>query len=86
MAFKMSQEFLTDFLDITETKIPYVYIYICTLKILLSLSEFDGLWKHQNNPACTKTKSVSLQNVEVGHNVIWKKMCLAQSSPFSSSV
>ena len=28
-----------------------------------------GLWKHQNNPAYTKTKSASLQNVEVGHYV-----------------
>jgi len=27
------------------------------------MSEFDGLWKHQNNPACTKSVS-SLQNVE----------------------
>ena len=29
------------------------------------MSVFYGLWKHQNNPACTK--SVSLHNVEVGH-------------------
>jgi len=29
------------------------------------MSEFDGLWRHQNNPVCTK--SVSLQNAEVGH-------------------
>ena len=29
------------------------------------MSEFGGLGKHQNNPVCTK--SVSLQNVEVGH-------------------
>ena len=30
-----------------------------------------GLWKHQNSPAYTKSKnkSVSLQNVEVGHYV-----------------
>ena len=27
------------------------------------MSEFDGLWKHQTNPACTKSVS-SLQNVE----------------------
>ena len=27
--------------------------------------EFDGLQKHQINPACTE--SVSLHNVEVGH-------------------
>jgi len=27
--------------------------------------EFAGLWKHQDNPACTKiSKSVSLQNVK----------------------
>ena len=26
-----------------------------TIKILWSMSEFDGLWKHQNNPACTKS-------------------------------
>ena len=29
------------------------------------MSEFGGLWKQQNNPACTE--SVSLHNVEVGH-------------------
>ena len=29
------------------------------------MSEFGGLWKQQNNPACTK--SVSLHNAEVGH-------------------
>ena len=38
---------------------------IRTLKILQSVSEFDGLSKQQNNPAYTK--SVSLHNVEVGH-------------------
>ena len=37
----------------------------CTLKFLLSILEFSEIWKHQNNPACTK--SVNLQNVEVGH-------------------
>ena len=30
-----------------------------------SMSEFGGLWKQQNNPACTK--SVSLHHAEVGH-------------------
>ena len=30
------------------------------------MSEVSGLWKHQNNPACTK--SVSLHNAEVGHH------------------
>ena len=30
------------------------------------MSEFAGLWKHQNNPACSK-KCQSLQSVEVGH-------------------
>ena len=38
-----------------------------TLKILWSMSEFGGLQKHPNNPACTQ--SVSLQNVEVGHYI-----------------
>ena len=28
------------------------------------MSEFGGFWKHQNNPACTK--SVSCHHVEVG--------------------
>ena len=28
--------------------------HICTLKIMQSMSEFSGLWKQQNNPACTK--------------------------------
>ena len=36
---------------------------ICMLKILLLMSEFSGLQKNQNNPACTK--NVSLHNVEV---------------------
>ena len=32
------------------------------------MSEFGGLWKHQNNPACTKKcQAQSLQNVEVRH-------------------
>ena len=39
--------------------------YVRTLKIPESMSEFGGLWKHQNNPACTKSVK-SLQNVEVG--------------------
>ena len=30
------------------------------------MSEFAGLWKHQNKPVCTKSGK-SLQNVEVGH-------------------
>ncbi len=30
------------------------------------MSEFGGLWKHQNNPSCTK-KYQSLHHVEVGH-------------------
>ena len=38
-----------------------------SLKILQSISEFGGLWKHQNNPACTQSVK-SLQNVEVGHS------------------
>ena len=29
------------------------------------MSEFGGLWKHQTNPACTK--SVSLHHAEAGH-------------------
>ena len=40
----------------------------CKLKVILSVSEFGGLWKHQNIPvsvACTKSVTVSLQNVEV---------------------
>ena len=40
------------------------------------MSGFGGLWKQQNNPACTITKvsdrlilqSQSLHNVEVGHH------------------
>ena len=31
-----------------------------TLKILQSTSEFGGLWKHPNNPACTNTNSVTV--------------------------
>ena len=29
------------------------------------MAEFSGLWKQQNNPACTE--SVSLHHAEVGH-------------------
>ena len=29
--------------------------HICMLKILWSVSEFGGLWKHQNNTACTRS-------------------------------
>ena len=29
--------------------------HIRTFKIMQSMSKFDGLWKHQNNPACTKS-------------------------------
>ena len=29
-----------------------------TLKILESMSEFGGLWKHQNNPACAESVRV----------------------------
>ena len=32
--------------------------YIRMLKILQSMSEFGGLWKHPNNPACTKSVRV----------------------------
>ena len=28
--------------------------YIHTLKILYATSEFGGLWKHQNSPACIR--------------------------------
>ena len=43
--------------------------HVFTSKIQQPMSEFGGLWKHQNNPACTKTKcqTESLHNVEVGH-------------------
>ena len=40
---------------------------ILTLKVLQSMSEFGGLRKHQNNPACTKSVK-SLHNVEAGHH------------------
>ena len=35
--------------------IPVIFenMYFCIPVILLT-SEFSGLWKHQNNPACTK--------------------------------
>ena len=36
------------------------------LMILQSMSEFNGVWKHQNNPACTT--GISHHNVEVGHD------------------
>ena len=32
--------------------------HICTSKNLQSMSEFDGLWKQQHNPACTKSARV----------------------------
>ena len=37
-----------------------------TLEILWFMSQVDGLWKLQNNPASTKKVS-SLQNYEVSH-------------------
>ena len=44
--------------------------HMSTLEILLSMSEFGGLWKQQNNPACTKCirafRGPKLDN-------IWKK-------------
>ena len=33
--------------------------HICTLKSMSYMSEFGGLWKHQNNPACTKISESS---------------------------
>ena len=42
--------------------------HIRTLKILQSVSEFGGLWKHRNrNPACIKSAK-SLQSVKAGHS------------------
>ena len=35
---------------------------IYTLKTLKYMSEFSGLWKHQNNTVCTKTVKVSVFN------------------------
>ena len=32
--------------------------HICTLYILLSMSEFSGVWKHQNNPGCAKSAGI----------------------------
>ena len=45
--------------------------YIRTLKILQSMPEFGGLWKHQNKPACTKS--------EVGHCTKKKKASICYS-------
>ena len=41
-------------------KCVYVYkkISYTHVKILQSMSEFGGLWKHQNNLACTKSFGV----------------------------
>ena len=36
-----------------------------TLKVLQSMSEFSGLWKQQNNSACTKGVGVFI--MVVGH-------------------
>ena len=33
-------------------------LHMCTLKILWSMSECSGLWKHQSNPACTESVRV----------------------------
>ena len=40
--------------------------HIRTLKILQSVSEFGGLWKHPNNPARSKSARV-FESVEDGH-------------------
>lgn len=57
--------------------------HIRTLKILQFMSEFGGLRKHENSPACTK--SVKVHNVEVGHYERRTKtglyICEDQSSP-----
>ena len=42
-------------------KITYRHVTM----LLWSMSQFGGLWKQQNSPACTE--SVCLHNVEVGH-------------------
>ena len=34
-------------------------------KILWSVSEFSGIWRHQNNPACIEISLLKL--FEVGH-------------------
>ena len=40
--------------------------HICMLKILWSVSEFGGLWKHQNNTACTRSvSSVDCGNIKI---------------------
>ena len=67
--------------------------HICMLKILQFRSDFGGLWKHPNNPICTK-KCLSLQTVGVGHytenedfspelNVDWKVGVHATSNTIS---
>ena len=57
--------------------IKYEYIqllkeHIHKLKVMQSMSLFGGLWKHQNNPACTGGRGggvilVLTETAEVGH-------------------
>ena len=52
------------------------------------MSEFGGLWRNQNNPACSK--SVNLKNVEVGHytkkiKYNWEQMVAAPVSTSSDN-
>ena len=47
------------------------------------MSEFGGLWIHQNNPACAESVK-SLQNVEVRHyteEVVVVSWCFTPSQP-----
>ena len=45
-----------------QKQVPHtVTDHQCALKILESMSEFNGLWKHSNNPACSKRPGETLQ-------------------------
>ena len=47
---------------------PVAKDHIHMLKILSTLSELGGLWKHQNNPACTKSVRV-IRMLNLGHYI-----------------
>ena len=47
--------------------------HIRTLKILWSMSEFGGLWKHSNNPACTEyVRAFQVLMLDAILKKIWK--------------
>ena len=54
------------------------------LKILLSISEFGGLWKHPNTPACTS--SVKVFNLLRLDTIQKKKMTMMKKEMMTKKI